>query len=134
MESEAYTLGRLMRYESRQLALVAATPQTVPGNSNRVALNIALVNLAIPITAFTFITIDGTILFNLTAYVPFIHINMRDYGNLPTRAFTLQCNNAAQSVGIVEYFLPEEYLAACRCKFDTEYSKWLNSNSPPKQW
>jgi hypothetical protein len=113
--------GRLVRHTitTGDLSVAAIT---IPANQQRVGLFFS------PTTTLTAagivgIAVDGIATFIISGFAPLLHLSLDRHGDLPTRKFTVSSIASVSGFAVVEFFMPESYLAAGLEQFVSEYAR-----------
>lgn len=112
--------GRLIRRQV-STANISITPFTIPQDNTRVGLMISV------ISAMTFgqaasITVDGVLASGLTIGASVYDVSLATHGDLPTREHIVSVIAALTDIGVIELFMPEDYLSAGLNEFISHYS------------
>jgi len=107
-----WRLGRVIRHQITNFTNTVATYQICAANNQRVAVNIAAVGVNFPTTYFVDVQIDSLMVFHLTGTVNFVHFDITQYGDLPTKSINIISTLSVGSIAVIEWFLPEDVLSA----------------------
>jgi len=117
-------LGRCARSVSTKRDITNTTPFTIQSHQQRIAIGFFALatGFSVALTA----TIDGIgafVIFRGEAYETYF--TLWTHGDLPTRRFVVSTASASNiSLGMIEHFVPEEYLTAGLDEFKREYGLW----------
>lgn len=96
---------------------------TLTANRQRVGVTVStLLYTENPLERVT-IAAGGAVVISLIASNNRIHMPITEYGDLPMRELTITAGAGGALIGVIEYFMPEEYLAAAQDRFNSEYGK-----------
>ncbi|KKN24600.1 hypothetical protein LCGC14_0893230 [marine sediment metagenome] len=112
--------GRLIRTQTRQVD-ISGGAATVTANPNRVGLIIGWGRAASTIQGAS-IAVDGNIVGGVNGVANQYFVTLADHGDLPTKEHIITNVNGSTTIGIVEMFMPEEYLAAGLNEFISHYA------------
>lgn len=118
MISEDLALGRLLRFQNTNVTTLLAGASTFGANMQRIGVNIANVGPALAGAVTVTISISGTKTFQLSSGITFVHYDCMQFGDMPTKSISIVGTSDGTIVSVVEWFAPEEYIAACLCAFN----------------
>ncbi len=115
-----WRLGRLIRAQSRAIVLGLGATETFPANKQRVGVTVGIPVANNSSVNFGQLSVDGVLLVHFRNSNNLFEMTLATHGDLPMRPFTLTAFGIAVTFGLVEYFLPEEFLAAGLEEFKSE--------------
>jgi hypothetical protein len=119
-----WRLGRLIRHQITAWDTAAGTGLIIMPSLQRVGLSISLSTFATAVTNSVTISIDGIVSGQMSQAVPFRHIDMLHFGDLPTRKFSV-AGLSGNAAGVwIEYFAPEPALAIPLESILKGYESW----------
>lgn len=107
-----WRLGRVIRHQITNIPNSNATFQLCPANNQRVAVNIAITGINIASTFFVDVQIESLLVFHLTSNLNYVHYDITQYGDLPTKAVNMVSTLSTGTIAVIEWFLPEDVLSA----------------------
>lgn len=115
-----WRVGRLIRSQLRQLDAASGPSYTIPGNRQRVGIRFIYAETAGTSAQFLGGVVDGIALILVGFQNPNTLFTIETDGDLPTKEWTLVAS-AAIDFAVIEYFLPEDVLAAGIQQFRSAY-------------
>lgn len=116
-----WRLGRLIRSEARAVVLGLGATEDFPANKQRVGVTVGIPFANNSSIVFGQLSVDGILLVHFRNSNNLFEMTLATHGDLPMRPFTLTGNGTAVTFGLVQYFLPEEFLAAGLEEFNSEH-------------
>lgn len=105
-----WRLGAVIRSVVSEKLTLATTSTIILANNTRVGITIGLAIPGATTASYGTVKPEGLQLVLLNSSHPFVHFTLATHGDLSFRSFTLTAANINCQFGIVEYFMPEEYL------------------------
>jgi hypothetical protein len=118
-----WRLGRLIRHQVTAWSTGAGTGLTILPNQQRVGISITIATLSVT-TATVVLSIDQIAANLMSNNVPFRHLTLLDYGQLPTRRFDVAAGVGTASGVWIEYFAQEDMLAIPFEELKRIYQPW----------
>lgn len=115
-----WRIGRLIRTQITAHTLVVGTPFLIPANKQRVGLSLASGTPSGAPTVLIQVLHDGILYGMLWNSYIHHHITVSTHGDLPMKSAELRALVANAAIGVIEYFLPEEFLSAGLEEFKRE--------------
>lgn len=112
-----WRLGRLIRTNAYSQTPGIGGTYTVRANPQRVGLTIQSFQTTTILVQSPSIAVDNVTVVFLPPTNTIFHCTFLAYGDLPTRKFDITTPGAATVLGIIEYTLPEEFIAAALEEF-----------------
>lgn len=116
-----WRIGRLIRSQNTQANTAAGTGLTFLPNKNRIGVTFSLTTGGISVANSMVVTFDGAAPFLITHGEPNLHMTLCTHGDFVTRGFVVSAGAVLTTLTIVEYFMPEKYLAAALEEFMRSY-------------
>lgn len=116
-----WRIARLVSVQSTAFDTAAATGLSYGANKQRVAIGFYVTSTITVAGNTPIIALDGSNLFKMNIAQQFIEFNFLEHGSLPQRAWSVVAGGAASTGRVIEYFLPEDVLAAAIQQFYSEY-------------
>lgn len=119
-------LARFVRYNRFRFSGVASNQTVLNINVQRVGFSIVSDNPGTDAYVIAAKTLEGASAF--TAVTPFNGIclaSIQQYGYILQQQIVIQSPTDALNITVVEFILPEDYLAYAMQEWDTGYTKWL---------
>jgi len=107
-----WRLGRLIRSQNTQVNTAAGTNTLFLPNRNRVGITLSLTVGGVSAANSMIVTFDNGAAFLITHGNPNVHITLCTHGDFVNRGFVVSGGAVLTTLTVVEYFLPEEVLAA----------------------
>lgn len=118
-----WRIGRLIRPIGHVVDLAATL--TLQANFQRVGLRFSVSSsTAIPLGNIIRIAFDGTMEVYLPDTQGSLLMTLQSDGDLPTRQITVTLIAGSDKYSVIEYIMPEAYLAAGLEHFNSEYKQW----------
>ena len=124
-----WRLGRLIRSKITTANLTTGMSISIPADHNRVGVIAGIGNQQSLLSTYARLSVDGTVIFFLGNGIPAATFTLATHGELPTRAFSIVSIGATTIASFVEFFMPEEYLAAGLEEYKRERDAWAKSDS-----
>lgn len=118
-----WRIGRLIRSVAHDIVSGPAGEMLLPASQQRVGLTVTAVDSDIA-AGWLVQAYDSNLklAFLLGLNSGLFHCTLATHGDLPTRSITIEIlGNTTTAVSVIEYFAPEEYLAAALESFRTQY-------------
>lgn len=112
-----WRLGRQIRCEVTVFASGALTSKVFQPNMQRAAISCSQTNVVSTSGAGMSLTFLNGAVFASGLSSPIIMVSLMTHGDMPTRGFTAAILGTLNGATVVEYFLPEEVLAAGLAEF-----------------
>lgn len=112
-----WRLGRLIRTNAYTQTPGIGGTYTVRANPQRVGLTIQSFQTNTVIGQSLSIAVDNVTVLFLPPTSTIFHCTFLSHGDLPTRKFDITTPGTATVIGIIEYTLPEEFIAAALDEF-----------------
>ena len=107
-----WRLGRLVRSQNTQASTAAGTGLVYLPNRNRIGITLSLTIGGVSAANSMIVTFDNGAIFLITHGNPNIHMTLCTHGDFVNRGFVVSAGAVLTTLTVVEYFLPEEVLAA----------------------
>jgi len=122
-----WRLGKAITTAQRQIALAAAATVSIGANPNRVAISFSTNSSSMAIQ--TAILHEGTFFYNVSGAAQNAMISCVKFGRIPFGNLSIFGAAAVvtQQVGVVEYFLPTEYIQTALDSWNSQYGRFLSA-------
>lgn len=125
-----WRLGRLITFQQTLWDDGSSKGQTYLPNMQRVGILFGSVDGDLTLPAYSKIQIDGVDHTEVGTGHPDVFYTLEKHGLLVTRKFTISPIATGSKGSVIEFFLPEAYIAACIKSFDNEYAQYLQQAQP----
>lgn len=115
-----WRIGRLIRAQSSSTVLGVGQTLTIPSNKQRVGITFDFNDQITAIGSFIEVRVDGNQFTILWSVKPIIHWTVATHGDLSMREISFTTVATGATMGVIEYFLPEEFLTAGLEEFKKE--------------
>jgi hypothetical protein len=122
-----WRVGRLVTNQKSTSTNLLVTPIAVTANQQRVGIGFSIINATFANDPSVAIIHGSVFVGALTALQPSQLWLLTTHGKLVTEPFALAALSGTPGGVVIEYFMPEEYLAAGVDEFKRSMSKWMPS-------